>query len=409
MSAILPFQQYICEACGYVYDEAQGDPDGGLPPGTRLADIPDDWACPLCGVSKQDFVPYTAPCLDTLRAQAGRSSVVCARRAGEAGVVIVGAGRAGWQMAEALRARDADLPITLVSACAGDVYDKPLLSVAMARGLAPEQMVKECGVQAARRLGVTLMAHTHAVRVCEATHQLRTTRGPVPYTHLILAHGAQPVLPDTLPATLCWRINHLAAYQKLRAAIDGSSCELVIVGAGLIGSELANDLALGGHRITLLDTQSEPLARWQAEQAGQQVLQAWQDLPIRFVGGVQVASAERVQGRIRVRTRCGQVFEADQLIAAAGLHPPSRLARTAGLRWDHGVAVEARTLRTSQAGIYALGDCITVDGQASRYIEPIARQARTIAAQICAGEPEPYQVRPMVVRVKTTSMPLTLH
>jgi len=183
----------------------------------------------------------------------------------------------------------------------------------------------------------------------------------------------------------------------------------VIVGAGLIGSELANDLALGGHRITLLDTQSEPLARWQAEQAGQQVLPAWQDLPIRFVGGVQVASAERVQGRIRVRTRCGQVFEDDQLIAATGLHTPSRLARTAGLRWDQGVAVEARTLRTSQAGIYALGDCITVHGQASRYIEPIARQARTIAAQICAAEPEPYQVRPMVVRVKTTSMPLTLH
>ena len=81
----------------------------------------------------------------------------------------------------------------------------------------------------------------------------------------------------------------------------------------------------------------------------------------------------------------------------------------AGLSWNQGIAVEARSLRTSQPGIYALGDCITVDGQASRYIEPIARQARTIAAQICGGEPQPYQVRPMVVRVKTTSMPLTLH
>lgn len=409
MMDTLPYLKYICEACGYVYDEALGDTDGGLAPGTRLADIPDDWACPLCGVTKQDFVLYTAPCLDVLREQASRTSVVRSRQASGTGVVIVGAGRAGWQMAEALRARDADLGITLVSACAGDVYDKPLLSVAMARSLSAEQLVKESGAQAAQRLRVNLMAHTHAVRVCGPTRQLRTTRGPVPYSQLILAHGAQPVLPDTLPAALCWRINHLAAYEKLRAAIDGSSHELLIVGAGLIGSELANDLALGGHSVTLLDTQAEPLARWQSSQAGQKVLQAWRDLPIHFVGGVQVASVERVQGRICVRTRCGQVFEADQLIAATGLHTPSRLARTAGLRWDQGIAVEARTLRTSRADIYALGDCITVDGQASRYIEPIARQAKTIAAQICGCEPEPYEVRPMMVRVKTTSMPLTLH
>jgi rubredoxin-NAD+ reductase len=409
MSIDLPFAQYICEACGYVYDEALGDPDGGLPPGTRLADIPEDWACPLCGVSKHDFVPYVAPDLGQLRAQARSAAQPRRRAASAAGVVIVGAGRAGWQMAEALRARDAKIPISLVSACAGDVYDKPLLSVAVARGLSVTQLVKESGAQAARRLGVTLMAHTHAVRVCEATHQLRTTRGPLPYRHLILAHGAQAGLPPVLPASLCWRVNHLSAYQKLRQAIEGSSHELVIVGAGLIGSELANDLALGGHRITLLDTQPEPLSRWQAEQAGQKVLQAWRDLPIQFVGGVEVASVEKVGARIRVTTRCHRVFEADQLIAATGLRTPSRLALSAGLNWSDGIAVEARTLRTNRPGIYALGDCITVDGQASRYIEPIVRQARTIASQICGDAPEPYQVRPMVVRVKTTSMPLTLH
>ena len=65
-----PWQSYICNACGYVYHEADGDPDGGLPPGTRLADIPDDWACPLCGVTKADFSPYEAPTLEALRAQA---------------------------------------------------------------------------------------------------------------------------------------------------------------------------------------------------------------------------------------------------------------------------------------------------------------------------------------------------
>jgi rubredoxin len=49
-------EQWLCEACGYVYDPAEGDPDGGIPAGTAFADIPDTWVCPACGVSKRDFV-----------------------------------------------------------------------------------------------------------------------------------------------------------------------------------------------------------------------------------------------------------------------------------------------------------------------------------------------------------------
>jgi rubredoxin-NAD+ reductase len=59
--------------------------------------------------------------------------------------------------------------------------------------------------------------------------------------------------------------------------------------------------------------------------------------------------------------------------------------------------------------IHALGDCITVNGQASRFIEPIARQARSIAAAITGAAPVPYETKPAVVRVKTTTHPLTLH
>ncbi|PZO18681.1 MAG: rubredoxin [Burkholderiales bacterium] len=407
VQALAPWQQYICDACGYIYNEADGDPDGGLAPGTRYADIPDDWACPLCGVTKADFTPYTPPSLDALRANIAGSTPVATR--GAAGVLIVGAGRAGWQMAEALRALDAALPITLVTACAGDVYDKPMLSIAMARSTALDSMVKETGAAAAARLNVRLLAHTHAVRICADTNQLRTTRGVLRYDRLVLAHGAQAALPPTLPATMCWRINHLAAYQKLRAALGDTPKDVAIVGAGLIGSELANDLALGGHRITLLDVQAEPLARWSAEGAGTQLLDAWKDLAIRFVGGVQVGQLEQVAGRYRITTTCGQRFAADQVIAAAGLATPPRLALSADLKWDNGIAVDPATMKTSHVHIHAMGDCITVNGQPSRFIEPIARQARAIAADICGTASAPYEPRAAVVRVKTTSRPLTLH
>ena len=47
--------KYVCNVCGYVYDEAAGDPDNGIAPGTKWDDLPADFVCPLCGVGKEDF------------------------------------------------------------------------------------------------------------------------------------------------------------------------------------------------------------------------------------------------------------------------------------------------------------------------------------------------------------------
>ena len=47
--------RYVCTICGYVYDPEQGDPDNGVDPGTKWDDVPDDWECPVCGASKDDF------------------------------------------------------------------------------------------------------------------------------------------------------------------------------------------------------------------------------------------------------------------------------------------------------------------------------------------------------------------
>ncbi|NWF95593.1 MAG: rubredoxin [Candidatus Thorarchaeota archaeon] len=47
--------KWECTVCGYIYDEDTGDPDGGIAPGTKFEDIPDDWVCPMCGAAKEDF------------------------------------------------------------------------------------------------------------------------------------------------------------------------------------------------------------------------------------------------------------------------------------------------------------------------------------------------------------------
>ncbi|MBR6109300.1 MAG: rubredoxin [Clostridia bacterium] len=47
--------KYVCDACGWVYDENLGDPENGIAPGTKFEDLPEDFACPLCGVGKDMF------------------------------------------------------------------------------------------------------------------------------------------------------------------------------------------------------------------------------------------------------------------------------------------------------------------------------------------------------------------
>ena len=74
-------QLWICTSCGFIYDPAEGDPDGGIPPGTAFEDIPDDWFCPVCGARKADFEPYEDPQGGTLLGCARRCQLLEARRA----------------------------------------------------------------------------------------------------------------------------------------------------------------------------------------------------------------------------------------------------------------------------------------------------------------------------------------
>ena len=432
----LVWRKFICRACGLIYDEAVGDVDSGLVAGTRWDDIADDWVCPLCGVTKADFEPYDdAPIVKRTShlastAAAGASSALpsaasASRRGvaggrGDAGVVIVGAGRAGWQMAAALRERDADVPITMVSACDAAVYDKPQLSVAHARQLAAETLAKETGAAAAERLGVRLLANTGAIRIDAPSSRLRTTRGTLRYRHLVLAQGAEPRAVATLPASLCWRINHLDAYLRFRSALaapgraSASGDEIpgndvAIVGAGLVGCELANDLALAGHHVVLLDVEARPLAALLDEERSAALQCAWRDLPLRFAGGVRVQSVTRASpSSIVVFAEDGRRFEAAHVIAATGLQTSSRLADSAGLTWNNGIAVDPDTLTTNIADIHALGDCISIGGQTHRYIEPIGRQARLIADRIVGRTPSPYRATRPPIRIKTSSLAFTV-
>ena len=422
MSAVLadvlvderPWRQFICRACGYVYDEQDGDPDGGLAPGTRYEDIPDDWACPLCGVSKQDFYPYDGPSSGpgSARPLAQVPSRVKSMSRARKGVVIVGGGLAGWSTARALRAKDPDIPITLIAADAADVYPKPALSLAFGHGKSADDLIACFGADVADDLSVRLVPHAFATAIDAPRRRLRTTRGSFDYDALVLAMGARPIETSVLPADLCWRINALDTWTKLHAVLARGASRVVVIGAGLVGCELADDLAHAGHAVTVLDPASRPLAAWASVEQSQRLLDGWSRLGVQFVPSSAIVRVERrsIAAKVVTVIHCddGAFHDADVVIAAIGLGIDRRLARTAGVAIDSGIAVDAATLATSVPGIYAAGDCVSIDGRPCRFIEPIARQAEAIADAILGRPVEARAFKVPLVRLKTRSAPMTL-
>jgi rubredoxin---NAD+ reductase len=401
------WRQFICKACSYVYDEEAGDPDSGLAPGTRFEDIPDDWYCPICGVTKADFALDQS--MPVVNRSASPTLATVSRGQKIFDVLIVGGGVAGWSVAHALRERSDEVSIGLVSDCDAHRYDKPQISVAFANGTEAQALIKQTGLDAARSLGVELFPQTVAVSLNTTRNQLRTTRGVFSYRNLVLAHGAESILPTGLPANQCWRINHLDHYRRFRQALGSDPQQVLIVGAGLVGCELANDLALAGHSPILVDIADQPLKRLcPDENVIKPLLKAWEALPIKFIGGVSVEHVASVDGQKgvglkEVRLSNGESLQINHILVCAGLKVPSRIARSAGLAWDNGLRVDERTLRTSVHNIYALGDCAVVSGHINRFIEPIARQAQAIAGEITGTALEPYENRAPIVRVKTSS------
>jgi rubredoxin-NAD+ reductase len=396
------WRQYVCRACGLIYDERLGDPDSGLKPGTRFEDIPDDWQCPVCGVTKADFEPYERSPVATSSANVASSH--------RTGVVIVGGGIAGWSVAGALRSADENVPITIVTACSGDFYHKPELSVALSRGLSPEGIGVEPGQRIAKRLGVNLLSDTFVIGISPQQHHIRTTRGTLRYSNLVLAQGAKPTLPPTLPPSLCWHINDFTAWSGLYRRLSGGPKRIVIVGAGMVGCELAEDLARAHHDVTLIDLKLTPLGDMLPQLAAERLQNGLESVGVRFIGNITVREVSEDTHCKRIYAKCGQVFDADLIVAATGLAVDGRLAKAAGIAFDRGIVVDAQTLRTSADEVYAIGDCISIDGLSCRFIEPIPHHAKILANQILERRSEADLYRPstVTIRLKTRSAQIVL-
>ncbi|MDN5566413.1 MAG: FAD-dependent oxidoreductase [Psychrobacter sp.] len=344
------------------------------------------------------------------------------------GVVIIGAGLAGWHVIDAIRSKDQDIPITLITADNGDRYHKPMLTMAISQNKSAADLVRATGTDGAATAGITLLADTNVSDIDADKQQLQlisanrsdpanTNYATISYDKLVLAMGAHPIFPKSLPQDLVWHVNHIERFGQLQEKLATGSQRIAIVGAGMVGTEIAEDLLKAGHTITLIDLNDAPLAQMLPMQATARIAKAVESQGIRFLGGCQVSAVTRnSDGSLQVDYELlesssddktlPEPLTVDHVIASTGLLINETLPTSAGIEFNRrtGIVVDSQTLQTDAANIYAIGDCMSIDGVACRYVAPLRAQAATIADGILGLEHEGYEHKPPMIRLKNKAI-----
>lgn len=318
--------------------------------------------------------------------------------------LIIGSGQAAITLVRELRKLDAERAITIVTADDGDFYSKPNISNAFASGKQPAELVLTPAARLAQDLRLEMLTRTAVASIDPQRREVVTAQGRLGYDQLVLAVGASQIplrlAGDGMPDVVS--INSLQDYAGLRARLAGKR-SVAIVGAGLIGCEFANDLLLGGYAVDLFDTADYPLARLLPPSSGQNLRDKLSAIGIRFHLGVKLEALRRDgNGYVLIDGR-GYAHKYDLIISAIGLRPNLSLAKTAGIATNLGIVTD-RFLRTSQADIYAIGDCVEFDGRFLPYVMPIMHGAKKLA-QTLTGNPEALSYPAMPIVLKTPACP----
>nr|WP_298164888.1 FAD-dependent oxidoreductase [uncultured Pseudomonas sp.] len=321
-------------------------------------------------------------------------------------IVIIGSGYAGYGLAQALRKADPKVEIRVLTQESGHLYSKPALSIGLAQGKSAAALSGEAPLAIEQRLNIRIYPHCSVERIDSAARRLHTNIGEMDYGQLVLASGAAPIrLPIEGDSSGLLSVNNLHDYQSFRERLAGVR-RVAILGDGLIGCEFANDLAASGFAVSVIGLGQWPMERLLPSEAGQQLQSALGKLGVSWHLQNTLQRIDATEQGYRLSLANGESLEADLLLSAVGLRPNLSLAQTAGVAVGRGIQVNAQ-LQTSQTGIYALGDCIEIDGQLLPYLAPINQGIQALSKTLL-GQPTAVSYPLMPVTVKTPAAPLCL-
>ena len=316
-------------------------------------------------------------------------------------VVVVGAGPAGTRCAVRVAQRVPSAEVTLCGAELALPYDRVALSKLLAgeaevADLITHKLADLSALGVAFRAGAAITGIDRAARCV-----VRRSGERLPYDRLVLATGSTAVrlpLPGAaLPGVLAYR-NMDDVRAMLRVA-QGHG-QAVVIGGGLLGLEAATGLAARGMKVTVVHAMGWPMERQLDPEAGALLVKRLSKRGIRFVmpaATVALEGGQHVQG---VRLDDGRLLPATLVVMSVGIRPNVTLAKDADLSVARGVVVDD-AMRTSDAAIFAVGECTEHQGRTIGLVKPALEQAEVAAAAI-AGEAARWLPAPDAAALKVS-------
>jgi 3-phenylpropionate/trans-cinnamate dioxygenase ferredoxin reductase subunit len=314
-------------------------------------------------------------------------------------ILVIGGGPAGTFAAIAAKKQDPDAAVTLLTGEHCEPYEKPPLSKAVLFGdvLPADGLIAGPGGVGFHNVMLETLAQCMALDRVERTVTLGNRR-QLYYDALVIATGSTPRQIPQLPIGMPG-VHYLRTEADARALQEHlrRSRDLLVIGGGLIGLEVAASATRLGVKATVLEAAPRVLERVCDERIGSVVRDAHvrRGVDIRVAAALATAEAQ-ADGRIAAVTAAGDRLIADLAVVGTGSKPDDALAAAAGLATNDGIVVDAQC-RTSDPAIFAAGDAVRFPGPQGLVRLENWRHAQdqgTVAGRNAAGAAETYSTLP---------------
>lgn len=315
--------------------------------------------------------------------------------------VVIGSGIGGVTFSEEILKRRPEAQVTLLTRETHGYYSRPLLSHGFTRKDIEDKIVMK-SFAALESAGIRVRAGVDVRRLDPATKTLairdHNSESSLAYDKLVLATGSAALIPPPLRSAVVpyYGLNSLDDLKQLRSLRNGwleqgKTPHWAVIGGGLIGSEVASDLARAGDRVHLFHAMPRLMERQLVDDDSRNLLSVLEGSKIEVELDCAVQGFEQRDGAITVLFSGGEKEGFDALIIACGFSPRIELARQAGLNVNRGIRVNPQ-LATSNPDIFSIGDVAEcADGKIYAYVTPIRNQAIWLANYLAGTTGDSWQ------------------
>lgn len=322
-------------------------------------------------------------------------------------IVIIGSGFAAYQLVKAIRRQNQQLPITVITADEGHDYNKPDLSHVFSKRQKVQDLITQPSQIFAEQHQVNLFPFHQVTQIDVENNQVVANEKVFPYSKLVLATGANVFIPpmqgDATNDVVT--LNSLAEFASCHSKMSEAE-RVLVLGGGLIGVEVALDLANAGKQVVLVEPAEQLMANLLPATVAHQLTKTLSKHCIEVITTEFVEAISREEHGICAQLSNGSLVRVDQVLVCAGLRANTQLAKLAGLEVNYGICVDDN-MQTSAENVYALGDCAEFRGEIRAFLQPTLISANALAKTLC-GQVTAVTLPNMMVKVKTPNYPIQL-